>query len=157
MTPELDRLLAELEPGTEDNLVDRLSFGLLCVGRVAHLLERAEVLGCLEALRGILANPLRMTEWPTLVERAAALANGHQGSPSLDGVGHAAVSASYACAKAIAGRSRQAAEYAAYAAVYGQGGYGATNDRSAFEPEYRWQARQLQALLASRQRAPSVG
>ena len=71
MTPELDRLLAELEPGTEDNLVDRLSFGLLCVGRVAHLLERAEVLGCLEALRGILANPLRMTEWPTLVERDA--------------------------------------------------------------------------------------
>ena len=45
-----------------------------------------------------------------------------------------------------AGKARQAAEYAAYAAVYGQGGYGAVSDRESFEPEFQWQAACLASL-----------
>jgi hypothetical protein len=63
----------------------------------------------------------------------------HPGSRSLDGSGHAAVSASYAVANALAGKALQAADYAAYAAVYGGGGYGAVADRASFEPEFAWQ------------------
>jgi len=156
VTPELDLLLQSLEPASEQNLDQRLEFGLLCATRVAHLLEQAEVEACLDALRAIVADPGHRAGLPALITRSEALANRHQGSRSLDGVGHAAVSATYACAKAIAGRARQAAEYAAYAAVYGQGGYGATSDPAAFGPEFEWQAAQLRALLTARQRAPSA-
>ena len=156
MTPELDRLLRAIEPASDENLEERLRFGLLCATRVAHLLEQSEVQVCLDALRAIVHDPNNRAELPALITRSAELANRHQGSRSLDGVGHAAVSATYACAKAIAGRARQAAEYAAYAAIYGQGGYGATSDPAAFEPEYNWQATQLQNLLGARHPASSV-
>ena len=156
MTPELDQLLRAVEPASDENLDERLKFGLLCAARVAHLLERPEVLACLDALRAIVNDPAVKDKMPELIARSDELANRHQGSRSLDGVGHAAVSATYACAKAIAGRARQAAEYAAYAAVYGQGGYGATSDPTAFEPEFEWQAQQLQTVLAARQHAPSA-
>ncbi|MET0542783.1 MAG: hypothetical protein ABWZ88_13625 [Variovorax sp.] len=149
MPPDLDRLLNILEPAAPENLALRLRFGLACAQHVAHLLEDPEVLACLQTLRRIVDAQAPMSELPALAARADALANRHPGSRSLDGVGHAAVSATYACAKAIAGKARQAAEYAAYAAVYGQGGYGATSDPAAFEPEYEWQAGQLQGLLDS--------
>ena len=147
MTPELDTLLRTLEPACEQNLQLRRQFGLACVCRVEHFLEQPEVLDCLQVFRLLLGSPERVSEWPDLVQRSAELANRHPGSKSLDGAGHAAVSASYACAKAVAGQARQASEYAAYAAVYGQGGYGATQDRSAFTPEFQWQAQQLQDML----------
>lgn len=149
MTPELDRLLCSLEPASEENLDARLRFGLACTSRVAHLLEQPEVLACVEALRAIVENPGTKGELPALIARSDDLANHHPGSKSLDGVGHAAVSATYACAKAIAGRARPAAEYAAYAVVYGQSGYGATSDPTAFEPEFEWQAQQLQIVLTA--------
>ena len=79
---------------------------------------------------------------------AARLANHHPGSRSLDGVGHAAVSASYAVANALAGRALQAAEYAAYAAVYGAGGYGAVQQRESFQPELDWQLATLRRLVS---------
>ena len=147
MTPELDRLLRELEPPSAQNLGARLRFGLVCASRVAHLLEDPAVMACLKRFEALLDDEAFETEWATLAAEADSLANRHRGSHSLDGVGHAAVSASCACAKAIAGRSRQAAEYAAYAAVYGQGGYGATSDPESFAAEYEWQAAQLSALL----------
>lgn len=156
MNADLDHLLSRLEPASAENLELRLRFGLACALRVAHLLEQAEVTACLTVLQRIVDNPSRTGELPALAAQADALANRHQGSRSLDGVGHAAVSATYACAKAAAGRARQAAEYAAYAAVYGQGGYGATSDPAAFEPEYAWQARQLRDLLAAPRHAPRV-
>jgi hypothetical protein len=146
VNPELDRLLRALEPASAENLDLRLRFGLLCAERVAHLLEQPEVIACLSALRAIVAQG-STAGLPALAARADELAHQHPGSKSLDGVGHAAVSATYACAKAAAGRARQAAEYAAYAAVYGQGGYGATSDQTAFEPEHEWQAAQLRRLL----------
>lgn len=79
-------------------------------------------------------------------ERAAALANQLPGSRSLDGVGHAAVSATYAVAQALAGKALVAADYAAYATVYGEGGYGAVADPQSFEPEHVWQLACLRGL-----------
>jgi len=145
---KLDRLLASLEPASAENLALRLRFGLACASRVKHLLEDAEVITCLEAFAVAVQNESPAAELAPLAARADELANRHQGSRSLDGVGHAAVSATYTCSKAIAGKARQAAEYGAYAAVYGQGGYGATSDPSAFEPEHEWQAIQLERLLS---------
>ncbi len=156
MTPELDALLSELEPPDEANLEIRLRFGLAVCKRVSHLLERPEVLANLKTLERVLNRQDMRTELPALVAQAAQLANSHQGSRSLDGVGHAAVSATYACAKAVDGQARQAAEYAAYAVVYGEGGYGATGDASAFEPEFRWQAEALRALLRQRDGSASM-
>ena len=156
MSPQLDQLLRALEPASDENLMERLKFGLRCAERVAHLLEQSEVLDCLEGLRAVVNDPGVKDKLPELMARSDELANRHPGSRSLDGVGHAAVSATYACAKAIAGRARQAAEYAAYAAVYGQGGYGATSDPAAFEPEFQWQAQQLHAVLAARHHSPGA-
>lgn len=150
MTPELDALLKALEPPTVANERIRLEFGLACVRRVEHLLEEPEARECLKLFAAAMREPYSRDELKQLSARADRIANTHQGSRSLDGVGHAAVSATYACAKAIAGHARQAAEYAAYASVYGQGGYGATSESDSFEPEYRWQAVQLRALLSPR-------
>lgn len=146
MTPELDRLLSRLEPASSENDELRLKFGLHCAQRVAHLLEESAVVDCLNQFQAMVEGRIGKDGLPELAARANELANRHQGSRSLDGVGHAAVSATYACAKAIAGNARQAAEYSAYAAVYGQGGYGATTDAEAFIPEYEWQAQHLAAL-----------
>ena len=143
-------MLRTLEPPLTSNLLLRLRFGLVCTQRVAHMMEQPEALACLSALEGIVEQET-LDELQALAEKADAVANHHQGSKSLDGVGHAAVSATYACAKAIAGKARQAAEYAAYAAVYGQGGYGATSEPSSFVPEYQWQATQLKTLLDAAQ------
>ena len=77
---------------------------------------------------------------------ANRLANQHRGSKSIDGCGHAAVSASYAVANAVNGKALQAASYAAYAKVYADGGYGAVADREAFEPEFSWQVGELRVL-----------
>lgn len=142
----METLLRLLEAEPERYQTTRWLFGLVCVQRVAHLIEQEEVLACLQAFSDALDRG-DAAAMPALARRVAQLANGHHGSRSLDGVGHAAVSATYAFAKAVAGLARQAAEYAAYAAVYGGGGYGATSDPASFEPEYAWQARQLQALL----------
>ena len=79
---------------------------------------------------------------------ADQLANQHRGSKSIDGCGHAAVSASYAVANAINGRALQAASYAVYAMVYAGGGYGAVAQREAFDPEFAWQVDTLRALAA---------
>jgi len=150
MSPDLDGLLSRLTPATPDNLELRLRFGLCCCDRVEHLLEDPEVLACLLAFRQLMALPGGFEGHVLLGAKAAALANAHPGSRSLDGVGHAAVSASYACAAAMSGKSRQAAEYAAYAVVYGLGGYGSAQQTEAFEPEFAWLGAQLQALLRAR-------
>ncbi len=111
-------------------------------------LEEPAAIRCLRGLDAFLAGSLGWDELTLLAAEAGHLANGHQGSRSLDGSGHAAVSATYAVANALAGKARQAADYAAYAAVYGQGGYGAVADPQSFEAEFAWQVNCLQGLLA---------
>lgn len=123
-----------------------LAFGRACAQRVRHLLEDDQVVECLQVLERYLSGGVDRAALTAASAQAASLANHHQGSRSLDGVGHAAVSASYAVAHALAGRPAQAAEYAAYAMVYGGGGYGAVNDPDSFVPEHHWQRAMLEQL-----------
>ena len=142
----LERLAAKLalnEPGNERL---RLEFGYACVLRVKHFIEEAAVADCLFGLGQFLSGSIDRPHLEELATQASRLANQHQGSKSIDGAGHAAVSATYAVANALAGKTLQAAEYAAYAMVYGQGGYGAVTDRESFEPEFAWQVQCLASL-----------
>jgi hypothetical protein len=143
---DLDRIAGQVGLDAPANERLRLEFGYACALRVQHFLEEPAVADCLLGLSQYLAGTVDRTELDRLAEQAALLARHHEGSKSIDGSGHAAVSASYAVANALAGKARQAAEYAAYAAVYGQGGYGAASDRESFEPELQWQAACLARL-----------
>ena len=106
------------------------------------------VVDCLDLL-GQFVNGMASLEALELAQhKAARLANSHAGSKSIDGCGHAAVSATYAVAKAVEGTAIEAASYAAYATVYAQGGYAAVADRGLFEPEFAWQVASLDALAA---------
>ena len=127
----------------------RLAFAHACAERVRHLLEDEAVVRCLDTLAAYVQGQAGRAALDGAARQAAALANSHQGSRSLDGVGHAAVSASYAVAHALAGRAVQAADYAAYAAVYGSGGYGAVGDFASFAPEKAWQLARLEQVAAA--------
>ncbi|MDR7270792.1 hypothetical protein J2X20_003450 [Pelomonas saccharophila] len=148
MNDALDRLARELVLDTPARDGLRLRFGLACVQRVRHLLEDAAVVACLDTLGRFVDGRATPAELEAAAAEAAQLANHHPGSRSLDGVGHAAVSASYAVANALAGKALRAAEYAAYATVYGEGGYGAVQQRESFQPEFDWQLQRLRDLAA---------
>lgn len=149
MNDVLARIAREVDLASSSQERLRLEFGYACAGRVRHMLEDPAVVDCLQALRQFLDAGISRNTFDEYVARAAQLANQHQGSKSIDGVGHAAVSATYSVANALAGKALQAADYAAYAAVYGQGGYGAVADRASFEPEHAWQASCLSVLIGS--------
>lgn len=149
MPIDLSTVLKDLEAKVADADRLRFAFGYACAERVRQLLEEAEVVQCLDVLAGYLSGHVGREALTQAAALAGSLANRHQGSRSLDGVGHAAVSASYAVANAVAGRAAQAADYAAYASVYGGGGYGAVADLESFVPEREWQAARLQELAAS--------
>lgn len=139
MNDALERSARELGLDAPQAALLRLRFGHDCVQRVRHLLESGEVIECLDVLGAYLQGSASKDALDQAAQRCAALANAHPGSRSIDGCGHAAVSATYAAANALAGKALQAADYAAYASVYGEGGYGAVGERSAFEPEFAWQ------------------
>jgi hypothetical protein len=130
----------------------RLAFGLACASRVQHLLEDPRALACLAVLREFVAGETDAATLSIAAQEIAKVANGHRGSNSIDGSAHAAVSATYALANAMAERVLDAASYAAYAAVYAYGGY-AVSDPTAFEPEFAWQVEQLRRLSS----APAAG
>lgn len=136
--------MLELNAPAHDRL--RLAFGHACALRVRHLLEERAVIECLDGLGRMLDGSLSGEHRHRLAAEALRLASQHPGSRSIDGCGHAAVSASYAVANALAGKALQAAQYAAYAVVYGEGGYGAVSERGAFAPEFEWQVRCLETM-----------
>jgi len=103
---------------------------------------------CLNILGKFLGDTASSSVLSQAGETADRLANQHRGSKSIDGCGHAAVSASYAVANAVNGRATQAASYFSYAIVYAQGGYAAVADRDAFESEFTWQLNLLRKLAA---------
>jgi hypothetical protein len=146
MNDALDRLARDLGLAGPEHAHLRYAFAHACVTRVRHLLEDARVAACLDGLGAWLAGECDDARREALAAEAAALANHHPGSRSIDGCGHAAVSATYAVARALAGGALQAADYAAYATVYAQGGAAAVTDRDSFEPEFRWQAACLAQL-----------
>ncbi|MGB3433897.1 hypothetical protein [Achromobacter sp.] len=150
MNASLERLAKQHDLDADRNERLRLAFGHACALRVEHLLEEQDVVDCLAMLGQYLDGTIDHERLQQVCAQAARLANQHQGSKSMDGCGHAAVSATYAVASALAGKALRAAEYAAYAAVYGQGGYGAVSDPESFEPEFAWQAECL-ASLATRE------
>ena len=144
----LDRLAKELAITDSAKERLRLEFGYACALRVQHLLELPEVEQCLLGLGEFLAGAADREHLRALAVEAARLATHHQGSKSIDGCGHAAVSATYAVAKAIEGKALEAASYAAYATVYARGGSAAVAERESFEPEFEWQLRSLAALAS---------
>ena len=146
MNQDLDRLAKKLalDDAAQEQL--RLAFAHECTARVRHLLEDARVVAALDGLAAHLQGTVSREQLAALAEDAARLANRHPGSKSIDGSGHAAVSASYAVAKALAGRAREAADYAAYAIVYAQGGSAAVAQRESFDAEFGWQVRCLARL-----------
>lgn len=146
MNEALTRLATSLRLEAPENRALALAFCLACARRVEHLLEEPEVLACLQVLGRHVDGLADEAELRAAAEEAAGLANRHRGSRSIDGCGHAAVSASYGVAKAVAGKAVEAAQYCAYAAVYASGGYAAVAERDAFEPEQAWQLETLQAL-----------
>ena len=123
----------------------RLAFGLACVRRVEHLLEDERAKDGLAVLQAWVEGRADDAALQAAATRLQAVASGHRGSDSIDGSAHAAVSATYAVANAVAGRALEAASYAAYACVYAYGGY-AVNDRASFEPEFAWQVQELGRL-----------
>lgn len=149
MNDALDRLADELALADAGNERLRLEFGYACALRIRHLLEEPEADECLLGLGAYLAGSADRDRLNTLAGDAARLANRHPGSKSIDGCGHAAVSATCAVARALEGKALEAASYAAYAAVYAQGGYAAVADRESFEPEHRWQVGTLAGLAGN--------
>lgn len=147
MNTALASLAKDIHLDAPSNERLRLAFGHDCAMRVQHLLEDPAVLQCLSNLGRYLDGTLDDTALQQAASEATRLANQHPGSKSIDGCGHAAVSATYAVANALAGKAIQAAEYAAYAAVYGQGGYGAVSDLDSFQSEFAWQVDHLSSLV----------
>ena len=148
MNPELTRLAQALGLNQPEQVTLRLAFGLACVERVRHLLEDPGAVECLDVLSDFIGNRLGRAGLEAAEQRVAGIARSHQGSKSLDGAAHAAVSATNAVARALAGKAVDAASYAAYATVYAYGGY-AVNDPASFESEFAWQVGKLRELAGA--------
>ena len=149
MNSSLEYFATEIGLSNAEHEVLRLRFGHACAMRIRYLLEEPEVIECLLVLGEYLAGRVDSATFAHSQKDADRLANQHPGSKSIDGCGHAAVSASYAVAHAINGKALQAASYAAYALVYAGGGYGAVAQREAFESEFAWQLDELKSMTAS--------
>jgi hypothetical protein len=145
MNEALSRLAEQVGLQRPENGPLRLAFGLACADRVRHLLEDPRALKCLAVLRDCVQAGCDEAVSSATAQEAAQIANSHRGSNSIDGSAHAAVSATYALANALAGRALESASYAAYATVYAYGGYAIT-DPGSFEAEFAWQREQLRAL-----------
>lgn len=146
MNSELAQLASFLKLAAPESRELALKFSLACAKRVEHLLEEPEVVECLGVLERYVAGNASSECLAKAAEDAATLSNRHRGSKSIDGCGHAAVSASYGVSKAVAGKALDAAQYCAYASVYASGGYAAVAEREAFESEYSWQLKYLTSL-----------
>ncbi len=153
MNPELNTLFADQDLAAAGRRPLRYAFAHACAERVRHRLEDSRAIALLDVLKGYVEGRVDDTTLAQAADEGAALANRHRGSPSIDGSQHSAVSATYAVAKALAGKALEAADYAAYSTVYGYGGY-AVNDLDAFAPEHAWQVAALKALLADATVAP---
>lgn len=155
MNLQLGKELAENHLDGDSNLPLRVAFALRCVERVAGLFEAADATRLLRQGLQLTENVPRsvtadaaneLVGLQQLAAQSVVLASGHPGSLSIDGAGHAAVSATYALSKALNGRALDAANYAAYASVYSYASYAVTNP-DAFASEYRWQVECLSQML----------
>ena len=131
--------------GAGDDPGLRYRFALACVEEVAANLEDDEAIRALGKFRDLLASfdERSLDKIKVLAAELKGLSQSHPGSKSIDGTRHAAVSATYALARAVDGDAVNAAAYAAYSSVYGYGGY-AVNDPGAFAEAHQ---KQLDVLL----------
>ncbi len=136
---ELAREL-RLEAPLNDKL--RWAFAYACASHVRHLVEHVGALAALDVLARYVNDDATETEREAAAASVAQIAQHHHGSSSIDGSAHAYVSATFAVAKALAGRALDAADYAAYATVYNYGAY-AVKDSSSFDEVH---ARQVEVL-----------
>ena len=113
MNDALEQLATSIGLAAAGNEGLRLAFGHTCVARVRHLLEEPEVERCLAVLGQFVDGKAGRDALDAARAAAVGLANSHRGSASIDGCGHAAVSASYAVANALQGKALEAASYAA--------------------------------------------
>lgn len=137
--------LARLARAAPDDDMQCWRFGAALVERVRHLLEHDAVRDCARVLEDFVAGRVDRAALECAAADVAGLASAHRGSVSIDGTAHAAVSASHAVAKALAGRPLEAADYAAYAMVYSYS-CAAVTDPSAYADEHRWQVETWQGL-----------
>lgn len=124
----------------------RFEFCFACASRINHLLELDEALSAYQDFKSYLEGQVSQADFENLQATIFSIANKHQGSKSLDGTKHSAVSATYALANAINGNAVAAAEYAAYSKTYGYGGY-AVSDLDSYQEEYSAQVAILKDLL----------
>jgi len=123
----------------------RFQFALCCGRRVQHLLLDQQLTSMLELAQGQLNSGVDPRNLQSCADQAKALAASQAGTNGRDGSGSAAVSASYAVARAIAGDAIGTAEYAAYALVYSYSSSAVSNPE-AYEDEYFWQVQKLLAM-----------
>jgi hypothetical protein len=149
MHPDLQKLAQRLNHRADD-LELSLRFSLACIEDVAHNLEDDAVIAALAQFKACVTSfsPERQSELAALATRMNALAGSHPGSKSIDGTRHAAVSATYALAKAVNLQPIEAAAYAAYSCVYGYGGYAVT-DPASFAEVHQRQMDHLQGIEAA--------
>ncbi len=117
MNEALEQLAAGIGLAEPENERLRLAFADACVARVRHLLEEPAVDQCIAVLGRFLAGTASRPQLDVARADAVRLANGHRGSASIDGCGHAAVAdrGSFepefawqrACRAALAGQSGQ--------------------------------------------------
>ena len=151
MNAELEHLASTLALSSLESRPLALAFGLACARRIEHLLEQQAVVECLNGLAAHVSGMASSEQLEVWAAEAARLASQHRGSNSIDGCGHAAVSATYGVSKAVAGKALEAAHYCAYAAIYASGGYAAVAEVEAFEPEVVWQLSCLRRLALQSQ------
>jgi len=150
MHPILMKIAAELNEAGDDPAL-RYGFALACVGDVAANLEDDEVIRAFGKFKDLLASfdDRSLDEIEVLANELKGLSQSHPGSKSIDGTRHAAVSATYALARAVDGDAVNAAAYAAYSSVYGYGGY-AVNDPDSFAEAHQKQLDCLRRLMSTR-------
>ena len=150
MHPTLKEIAAELASAGDDPLL-RYRFALACVEDVAANLEDDDVIHAFGKFKDLLASfdERPLDELKQLAAELKGLSQSHPGSRSIDGTRHAAVSATYALARAVDGDAVNAAAYAAYSSVYGYGGY-AVNDPDSFAEAHQKQLDCLRRLMSTR-------
>ena len=151
MNRELRTLVDRVGLNTPEMERTRFEFCFACASRINHLLELDEALSAYQDFKSYLEGQISQTDFENFQTSIFSIANKHQGSKSLDGTKHSAVSATYALANAINGNAVAAAEYAAYSKTYGYGGY-AVSDLEDYQEEYTEQVKILKKLLEEKDR-----
>lgn len=151
MNSELRTLVDQVRLNAPEMERTRYEFCFACASLVNQLLELDEALSAYQDFRLYLDGQLSQAEFENLQKSILSIANKHQGSKSLDGTKHSAVSATYALANAINGHAVAAAEYAAYSRIYGYGGY-AVGDLESYQEEYAEQVKILKSLIEKQER-----